>query len=131
MNKVFTFAYKQMESTIEQVRIFLKEFHSKKKVYQVIFRDDRGKNVQSLLDLEMRPVDREKIIDSLKPEYYYEGPNKDTLHGGSDMWVFGVKHRKTTIYIKITMGRKDCPVICISFHKAEFEMKLPYKNEKI
>ena len=35
------------------------------KIWDVVFRDDRGKNTQALLDLELRPIDRKKILENL------------------------------------------------------------------
>lgn len=48
--------------TQENVEQFLVSFHQKAKVFGMIFRDDRGKNMQTLLDLEITPKYREKII---------------------------------------------------------------------
>lgn len=45
----------------------------------IFFRDDRGKNAQTLADLEIRPIDREKTLLDLKIEDYSEGPLEDTL----------------------------------------------------
>jgi hypothetical protein len=36
-------------TTKEQVRLFLKDFKEKKKIWGIVFRDDRGKNAQTLL----------------------------------------------------------------------------------
>ena len=41
--------------TKEEVEAFLKQFHQKLKVFNIIFRDDRGKNAQTLADLEITP----------------------------------------------------------------------------
>jgi len=46
------------------------------------------------------------------------------------MWVFGFDHEGTEIYIKISMGRLNQEVICISFHESEFKMNYPFKNNK-
>lgn len=51
----------------------------------ILYRDDRGKNTQTLADLEIRPGDREKIIEALKSEDYCLGPLEEKLYGGADM----------------------------------------------
>ena len=37
----------------EEVDEFLAAFHSKMNIWDVVFNDDRGKNIQALLDLEI------------------------------------------------------------------------------
>lgn len=106
---------------------FLSDFQQKMKTWGVLFRDDRGKNLQALANLEIRPKERRKILESLKAEDYYQGPIPDKLLGGSKMWVFGKHWREFEIYIKITMGASGTSVICISFHEAEFPMEYPLK----
>ena len=115
-------------SLSEQIRIFLKNFNDKKKIWEILFRDDRGKNAQTLLQLEIRPFEREKIIDSVIVEDYSEGPLEDKLNQSADMWVFGKIYKGKMIYIKIAMGLPINPVICISFHEAEYKMKFPLKK---
>lgn len=97
------------------------------RIWDVAFRDERGKNMQALLDLELRPVDRKKILDALRPEDYCSGPDEEKLYGGTDMWVFGKDVKKKEVYIKISMGDQSSSVICISFHVAEHKMKYPLK----
>ena len=110
------------------VEHFLKEFKQKMKVFDVLFRDERGKNAQALASLELRPVDRKEILEKLKPEDYCEGPLEEKLYGGADMWVFGKEIKKQQVYIKITMGIQSAPVICISFHIAEHPLIYPFKE---
>lgn len=54
------------------VESFLREFKEKMKVTQVLFRDDRGKNAQTLADLEIRPIEREAVLQKLQIENYSE-----------------------------------------------------------
>lgn len=109
------------------VEHFLKEFKQKMKIWGVLFRDDRGKNAQTLADLEIRPSDRKKVLEDLKVEDYCQGPLEETLYLGNDMWVFGRVIKKKQVYIKITMGFKGASVLCISFHLAEHELNFPLK----
>jgi hypothetical protein len=115
-------------ATTEEVHSFLQDFKVKLGIWGVIFRDDRGKNAQALLNLEITPVFREKILKELQVTDYYEGPKKENLYGGADMWVFGKTIKGQEVYIKITLGFSGAQVICISFHVAEHPMDYPFKN---
>jgi len=106
---------------------FLKEFHDKMEVWDVLYRDDRGKNSQALADLEIIPIERTSILKKLNPQDYSEGPLKDILYGGSEMWVFGKEVKGKEVYIKITMAFPGLSVICISFHFAEHPLLYPLK----
>jgi hypothetical protein len=114
-------------STAAQVATFLKDFKEKLKFWDVLFRDERGKNAQALVDLELRPIDRKAILEALEAEDYSEGPMPEILYGGADMWVFGKTVKKKEVYIKITMGALGSSVICISFHLAQYKMNYPLK----
>lgn len=114
-------------STETEVILFLKNFKEKMKFWDILFRDDRGKNTQALVDLELRPIDRITIIEALEIKDYSEGPLEEKLYGGADMWVFGRTIKKKEVYIKITMGANNSSVICISFHLAQHKMNYPFK----
>jgi hypothetical protein len=111
----------------KEVSIFLKDFKEKMKIWDVLFRDDRGKNAQALIELELRPVERRQILENLDVQDYSEGPKEEALYGGSDMWVFGKTIKQQEVYIKITIGANASSVICISFHLAEYKMNYPLK----
>ena len=110
-----------------EVEFFLKEFKEKMKIWDVLFRDDRGKNAKALVELELRPIDRKNILEALEIRDYCEGPLEENLYGGADMWVFGKFIKKKEVYIKITMGIICSSVICISFHLAQHKMNYPLK----
>src|SRR5690554_6682225 len=111
----------------EDVVLFLKNFKEKMKIWEVLFRDDRGKNAKTLIDLELLPIERKNILEKLEVQDYSEGPLVEKLYGGADMWVFGKRIKKKEVYIKITMGTVNNSVICISFHIAEHKMNYPLK----
>ncbi len=115
-------------TNIEDVQRFLNDFHLKTKIFDIVFRDERGKNFNALLTLEISSLRRKQIIDGLCAGDYSEGPLPDTLHHISDMWVFGKLVNKKEIYIKISMGKPNNKTICISFHIAEKSMKFPFKT---
>ncbi len=114
-------------STEAVVTSFLKDFKEKMKLWDVFFRDDRGKNAQAMVELELRPIDRKAIIEALETKDYSEGPLPEKLYGGADMWVFGKTVKKRVVYIKITMGITGSSVICISFHLAQHKINYPLK----
>jgi hypothetical protein len=115
-------------TTTGEVQTFLNEFHQKLQIWQILFRDDRKKNFNALLSLEISSAKRKQIIEALETIDYSEGPIIDTLNDGAALWVFGKIVKGTMVYIKITMGAFNNPVICISFHEAEHETNFPFKN---
>lgn len=117
-------------TTKQEVEVFLSDFKTKVRIFQIIFMDDRGKNAQALLDLEISPGKRKEIIEKLNVEDYSEGPIEETMRGLPPMWVFGKDVKGREVYIKITMGYANLQTICISFHPAEHPMKYPNKPNK-
>ena len=115
-------------ATQKEVDFFLKEFKIKMKVWDIIFRNDRDKNIQTLSELEISPKSREDILYALLPSDYSNGPIKDVLNKGNDMWIFGREVKKHKIFIKIQMGLPGSSDICISFHFAENTMNYPLKQ---
>lgn len=116
-------------STVDEVEAFLKDFRVKYKVFDIIFRDSRGKNANTLLTLDITPLKRREVIESIRAADYSEGPLNDQLYGIASLWVFGKVFKQTELYIKISMGAPNSNVICISFHPAERPMSYPYKNQ--
>jgi len=114
--------------TREEVEKFLKKFHNKLKIYDIIFRDDRGKNTQALAELDITPNYRLKVIETKTVEDYSEGPIINTLNKCGDLWVFGKDVKGKEVYIKIALGMENNRTICISFHKAEYKMMYPFKK---
>ncbi|MCK9414912.1 MAG: toxin [Prolixibacteraceae bacterium] len=114
-------------ATKKEVEHFLSEFRTKMRIFQIIFWDDRGKNAQTLLDLEISPGKRKEIIEKITIEDYSQGPLEEQMSGMAPMWIFGKSVKETEVYIKISMGRENSQTICISFHPAEYNMNYPFK----
>lgn len=114
--------------TKEEVEKFLNNFHVKLNIYEIIFRDDRGKNTQALADLEITPLYRKEVIKSIAAHDYSEGPIVDTINTYGEMWVFGKDVKKLEVYIKIALGHPSSSTICVSFHVAEHPIKYPFKK---
>lgn len=113
--------------SLQHVRTFLNDFHVKLDVWDVVYRDDRGKNSQTLADLEIRSADRDLALKALTAKDYCEGPLEEKLNNGREMWVFGREIKDKEIYIKVTLGAHNTSVICISFHIAEHPLTYPFR----
>lgn len=113
--------------TKEDVQNFLDQFHAKMKVFDILFRDDRGKNQKALEELEIKPSYRKVVIESLTVEDYVEGPVVDRINKLGDMWVFGKDVKGRDVYIKIMISEHGGQTICISFHLADFPLKYIFK----
>lgn len=111
-----------------EVEIYLKELKVKMEIFGILFLDDRGKNQQTLHDLEISPAKRKEIISSLKAEDYSYGPLNEKMRGILPMWVFGKQVKKKEVYIKVSMGVENSGAVCISFHIAEHPINYPLKK---
>jgi hypothetical protein len=114
----------------QEVQQYLKELKVKMEIFGILFLDDRGKNQQTLHDLEISPAKRKEIISSLKAEDYSQGPLDEKMHGILPMWVFGKQVKQKEVYIKVSMGIVNHGAVCISFHIAEHPMNYPYKHHE-
>ena len=118
-------------ATEDEIEHFLQDFKMKMKIFDVLFRDERNKNTQALADLEIRPIDRKKVLEDLCKQDYSYGPIEETLYRGAQMWIFGKEIKGHEVFIKITMVIQDASVICISFHLAEHPLHYPLKGAAI
>lgn len=111
-----------------EVKSFLRDFKYKLNFKNgALYRDDRGKNLETLLLLELASDDRKVELLALEVSDYCEGPVKDILYKGPGIWVFGRTIKGHEIYIKITIGQYGGKVVCISFHLAESTLNYPFK----
>ena len=93
-----------MATTKDDVQCFLDQFHSKMKIFDIIYRDDRGKNKRTIEELEIIPSYRKVVIENLLVEDYVEGPVIDNLNKFGEMWVFGKDVKGREVYIKIMIS---------------------------
>lgn len=117
-----------MMITIEEVKEFLNQFNIKAQIFGIQFRNDRKKNRETLLLLDISPLQRELIVKNLQVQDYVEGPVIDVLNKEGEMWVFGKDVKGREVYIKITLGYENGQTICISFHIAEHPLSYPFKQ---
>ncbi|MBK9059813.1 MAG: type II toxin-antitoxin system MqsR family toxin [Flavobacteriales bacterium] len=76
------------------------------------------------------PNMRKAVLNELTMKDFSEGPMKDALNSGPDLWVFGKEVKEHEVYIKVTLGmQKEGPVLCISFHPSKQPTKFPL-NER-
>src|SRR5690606_17157778 len=113
-------------ATRSEVEAFLSTFKAKMEVFDVVFLD-RDKNLQTLIDLEIARVSRKELLRELRVEDYFRGPTKDA-NNGPDLWEFGRLVKQKEVYIKITIGVMNRPVICISLQLDERAISYPYKK---
>jgi hypothetical protein len=111
----------------QQIEQFLSDFKQKLAIWGILFRSDRGKNFETMKQLEYSVENVKTELKNLDVTDYSEGPLSDTLYRGASMWVFGKTIQGKEVYIKITLGQPGEKVICISFHFAERTMTYPYK----
>ncbi|MDD2387389.1 MAG: toxin [Bacteroidales bacterium] len=116
-------------ATRNEVEKYLTDLKQKIKFFGILIWDDRSKNRQALLDLEISPSQRKDEILKLQPENYMQGPIDEKMHGILPMWVFGTMIKGKEVYIKVSMGVENSQAVCISFHVAEFEMSYPLKTK--
>lgn len=106
---------------------FLSEFKQKMKVYGINYHYSND-NSQTLLDLDISPGARNDKLLKLNTINYFKGPNKDKYDPhSSPVWEFGIFLNKKEIYIKISLGKKNKPVLCKSFHFPKRIIIYPFK----
>lgn len=109
--------------SLQEVEQFLYELRERRQRFPIRFMN-RDKNVQALLDLELLPEQRERLLDQLSPGCYIKGPKPDTVNPGSHYWEFGLAFRGTELYIKLSVHPdRSEPPVCLSFHPAERNMR--------
>lgn len=115
-------------ATKKEVEVFLSGFKVKASVFDIVFKDERGKNFNALQELDITPKEREKYLLSLETEDYYQGPLDEDWHGTKAMWTFGKVINNVEVYIKICVVEETGRTICISFHPAEYRITYPLRS---
>ncbi len=94
---------------------------------------DRTKNRQGLVDLNVTPGERQDILMQLEPEDYSDGPKPDDTDDTKEVWEFGRNVEGVEVYIKIRVApdprRKSVyRALVWSFHLAERPLRYPLKG---
>jgi hypothetical protein len=111
-----------------EVEQFLAEFYTKYSIFSIALpARTNPKNTETLLRLDITITKLKEIIESLQVSDYVGGPMDDTLYGIAKIWVFGRTYKSCELYIKISLGRPNSSVLCISFHIAQHPLIYPFK----
>ena len=114
-------------ATKQEVERFLQQLRDKMRFFDVVFRP-RDKNIDTLAEFEITPIQRLEYLKKLTHANYYTGPNKDTYDTSKpDYYEFGLTIKGIEVYIKISLGLENKQVDCMSFHKAERSITYPQK----
>ncbi len=115
--------------TKNEVEKYLNDFLLKLNVFNVVF-VSRDKNLKTLVELEIQPMQRVDYLKKLTVMDFSDGPLKElNIPGNPDLYVFGIEVKNKEIYVKISMGLPNKNVICVSFHIAEHKIKYAFKQE--
>jgi hypothetical protein len=93
----------------------------------ILFMNRRHKNAQTLADFGILEATQREIIDNLKAEDYYGGPDPDEKYSWKVVAVFGTDYEGVKLYIKFSIGATGTPVVCLSFHEAGSPMRFQFK----
>lgn len=107
----------EVESFLSQLKIKMRTSGD-----DVVFRP-RDKNLKCLSELDISPIDRLMYLKKLTVENYHSGPNTDN----HNFYEFGIEIKGIEVYIKISLGRLNKSIDCMSFHRAERPMKYPLR----
>jgi len=119
-------------ATWQEVQDFLNQFQVSLELgrYSVKI---RKKNEQALVDLDITPSERRKILMRLQPSDYHAGPKPDDTDDTKQVWEFGKTVQGKEVYIKLQVVddpkiRKAHHAVLWSFHPAEFRLKYPLRG---
>ena len=81
------------------------------------------------MELELTIEDAALVILGLQPANYVKGPENDRdVSQVGDVYVFGADQNSVELYIKLKCDiARGC--VCISFHRAEWPLAYPYREE--
>lgn len=96
----------------------------------ILFRDDRPKNVQALLDLKLRRPDRLAYVAALcadQASHCLLPDDAMAQAAGRWLWVFGILvgkpgKKQRPAYVKIQLGITNAAPVCISFHPPDHRL---------
>lgn len=116
----------------EEVRTFLTEFkRAATEAGPRITIVSREKNWSALAELGLTERQRDAAPLALTPDDYTKGPEPvDDPARKGDVWVFGAEVLGQQAYIKLKLV-EDGPLrkaICVSFHRAEWTMRFPFRE---
>lgn len=81
-------------------------------------------NLDTIARLGLTIKQVREIIQDLKYSNYSSGPKLDQDGSIGEIWVFGYDLAGEMLYIKLKLASDKAK--CLSFHKAELKIPLPY-----
>jgi len=114
-------------TTVAEAEDLLREIKLRIHEDGILFMNQRIKNAQTLADLGIVAAKQREIIEDLKAEDYYKGPDPDEKYPWKLVAVFGVDYEGVELYIKFSIGVTGTAVVCLSFHEAGSPMKYQFK----
>ena len=98
-----------------QVQSFLNQFHTKMKIFGILYRDDRGKNQKTLEELEIVPSYRKVIIENLKIEETRLAIIPTEFETEVFCWELKgtVENRKFLLYVNAKTGKVEDILVII------------------
>lgn len=118
-------------ATKDEVNSFLAQFHTKAKVFGVVYFGGREKNMNTLAELGITAKFRDDIVKQISTEDFYKGPEPNVQNNLGEMWAFGKTINGKEVYIKITLGLTNNSAVCMSFHIAEHTIQYPFKEQNV
>ena len=112
----------------KQIADFLKRFKSFAQTQWTLV--ERKKNMDSIAEMGITIPQVKATLLGLKVTDYCSGPEEDRDRKGIHVWVFGAKINNDEIYIKLSDDFRGDQAKCLSFHKAEFPLKKPFKESE-
>ena len=112
----------------ETVRKFLLEFKRAATAGSGVKIISRPETRPTLARLGMTKANLEQLLLGLSVADYCKGPEPDRDRPG-EMWFFGRRIKGEDIYIKLKVAKAGGQSIakCISFHRAQFPLKYPFR----
>lgn len=91
----------------------------------------RDANNEALIDFNLTPSIREQIVLHLAYHNYSDGPLFDDRQQSGNVWIFGIEVDDQEIYIKLKVVElgKQKYAKCLSFHRAQYPIKYPFKQQ--
>jgi hypothetical protein len=122
----------KLESTEESIAKFLMDFKKliTTKHFLWVQRIEKNKSIVEL-GLNRKAVESELL--SLSVTNYCSGPHPDKdLSKPGMVWKFGTEIDGYDVYIKLKIAEFNGGklAVCISFHKAEFPLRFPYREQE-
>ena len=112
----------------KQIAEFLKRFKSFAQTQWTLV--PRKKNLDFIMEMGITIAQVKMTLLGLKVTDYCSGPDEDRDRKGIQIWVFGTKINDHEIYIKLSDDFRGDQAKCLSFHKAEFPLKKPFKESE-